>query len=188
MFASIIEILADFKAGHMVILTDDENRENEGDLVMAAEAVTPAAVTFMVTHGRGLVCTPITRHRAMELDLHEMARPDDPFHTAFTVSVDGRRGVTTGISAQDRAKTIHLLASPKTKPADLVRPGHVFPLIAKDGGVPKLVIVTPSGTEALDRAAVAGISASNPFPPLPAEYRGNQLRLQLNFSYNLRGR
>jgi 3,4-dihydroxy 2-butanone 4-phosphate synthase/GTP cyclohydrolase II len=153
MFASITDILADFKAGKMVILTDDENRENEGDLVMAAEAVTPAAVTFMVTHGRGLVCAPITRHRAMELDLHEMARPDDPFHTAFTVSVDGRRGVTTGISAQDRAKTIQLLASPKTKPADLVRPGHVFPLIAKDGGV----LVRAGHTEAtVDLARLAG--------------------------------
>ncbi|MFA5207014.1 MAG: bifunctional 3,4-dihydroxy-2-butanone-4-phosphate synthase/GTP cyclohydrolase II [Lentisphaeria bacterium] len=155
MFHPISEIVADIKAGKMVIITDDENRENEGDLVMAAERVTPAAVTFMATLGRGLICAPITRHRAMELDLHEMARPDDPFHTAFTVSVDARRGVTTGISAADRAKAVQLLASPKTKPADLVRPGHIFPLIAKDGGV----LVRTGHTEAaVDLARLAGLT------------------------------
>ncbi|MFA4944545.1 MAG: bifunctional 3,4-dihydroxy-2-butanone-4-phosphate synthase/GTP cyclohydrolase II [Lentisphaeria bacterium] len=153
MFSPIPDILADIAAGKMVIITDDEGRENEGDLVMAADCVTPTAINFMAAQGRGLICAPLTRKRALELGLHEMAAPEDRFRTAFTVSIDARRGVTTGISASDRARTIKLLVSPRTAPADLVAPGHVFPIIAKDGGV----LVRAGHTEAaVDLARLAG--------------------------------
>ena len=153
MFSPIEEIIAEVRAGRMVIFTDDEDRENEGDLLMAAEAVTAEDVNFMALYGRGLVCVPVSRQRALDLNLHEMARPEDRFRTAFTVSVDGKRGVTTGISAADRARTIHLIADPKTTPDDLVAPGHIFPIIARDGGV----LVRAGHTEtAVDLARLAG--------------------------------
>jgi len=152
-FNSVEELIAAMAAGEIIVLTDDESRENEGDLVMAAEAVTPEAINFMAKHGRGLICTPVTRDRALELGLYEMAPPEDPFQTAFTVSVDAREGVTTGISAYDRALTIQKIVSPKTTKTDFVCPGHVFPLIAKDGGT----LVRAGHTEAtVDLARLAG--------------------------------
>ena len=155
MFCTPEELIAAIAAGEMIVLTDDESRENEGDLIMAAEAVTPEAINFMATHGRGLICVPLTRDRAEELQLREMARPDDPYHTAFTVSVDVRRGTTTGISAHDRAKTVTALTDPRTRREDLVIPGHVFPLIARDGGV----LVRAGHTEAtVDFARLAGFA------------------------------
>jgi len=155
MFDSTEEIIAAIAAGEMVVITDDESRENEGDIVMAAEKVTPDAINFMATHGRGLVCVPLPRERAMDLRLHEMAKPEDPYHTLFTVSVDAREGVTTGISAFDRAQTVAALVDPKTRPEDLVTPGHMFPLIAREGGV----LVRAGHTEAtVDLARLAGLS------------------------------
>jgi 3,4-dihydroxy 2-butanone 4-phosphate synthase/GTP cyclohydrolase II len=154
-FDPIEELIAALAAGRQVILTDDESRENEGDLVMAAEAVTPAHINFMVKKGRGLVCVPLSRPRALELGLHEMARAEDRFRTAFTVSVDTAHDVTTGISAQDRALTIRRLADPKCGAADFVSPGHVFPIIARDGGV----LVRAGHTEAaVDLARLAGFT------------------------------
>ncbi|MDD3695535.1 MAG: bifunctional 3,4-dihydroxy-2-butanone-4-phosphate synthase/GTP cyclohydrolase II [Lentisphaeria bacterium] len=157
MFNSIEELTVALAAGEMVVLTDDENRENEGDLIMAAELASPEAVNFMVTHGRGLVCTPISAERALELGLSEMTRNTDPYGTCFTVSVDANQGTTTGISAQDRALTIKKIADPKCGAADFHSPGHVFPLIAREGGV----LVRAGHTEAaLDLMRLAGLSAS----------------------------
>jgi 3,4-dihydroxy 2-butanone 4-phosphate synthase/GTP cyclohydrolase II len=148
------ELIAALGAGEMVVLTDDEGRENEGDLVMAAERVTPEAVNFMVRYGRGLVCVPLTRARATQLGLYEMGQGGDAYGTKFTVSVDARDGVTTGISAFDRALTIQRLADPRTAAANLVTPGHVFPLIAREGGV----LVRAGHTEAAtDLARLAGL-------------------------------
>src|SRR6185503_20164561 len=127
-FDPIEDVIKAIRAGRMVIVTDDEDRENEGDLVMAAEKITPAAVNFMATHGRGLICTPITDERAEQLGLQRMVLENrESYRTDFTVSVDAARGVTTGISAHDRARTIQVLVDPKAKPPDLVQPGHVFP-------------------------------------------------------------
>ena len=152
-FNSTEEILAAIGAGEMVVLTDDENRENEGDLVIAGDAVTPEAINFMATHGRGLICVPLTRDRATELGLHEMARPADAYHTLFTVSVDAKEDTTTGISAFDRAKTIARLTDPTCRADDFVKPGHVFPLIARAGGV----LVRAGHTEAaIDLARLSG--------------------------------
>ncbi len=132
------QALEELRAGRMIILVDDEERENEGDLCMAAEKVTPEAVNFMAKYGRGLVCLALTGERAQELELPMMV-PDEvnstPFGTAFTVSIEARHGVTTGISAADRARTIRVAIDPASAPGDLSRPGHVFPLIAKEGGV-----------------------------------------------------
>src|SRR5438445_7112617 len=120
----------------MVIVTDDADRENEGDLVMAAEKATAASVNFMAMHGRGLICVPISNERAEQLGLQRMVVQNrEMYRTDFTVSVDAARGVTTGISAHDRATTILAIANPHSLPDDLVQPGHVFPLRAKDGGV-----------------------------------------------------
>jgi len=134
---SIEEALLDIQKGKLVIVVDDENRENEGDFIGAAEHVTPEMVNFMATHGRGLICTPITEALARSLELELMVGKNTVLHeTQFTVSVDLiGEGCTTGISAQDRAKTIKSLTSPETKPKDLGRPGHIFPLIAREGGV-----------------------------------------------------
>ena len=155
MLNTIEELLQALQAGKMIVLTDDESRENEGDLVMAAERVTPETVNFMAKHGRGLICVPLTRQRALELNLHEMAKPEDPFHTAFTVSVDAKSGISTGISAHDRALTIRKLADPKSSAGDFIAPGHMFPLIAKDGGV----LVRAGHTEAAtDLARLAGFT------------------------------
>lgn len=154
MFSSTEEIIAAIGNGEIVVLTDDESRENEGDLVMAADKVTPETVNFMAKYGRGLICVPLTRHRALELGLHEMARPVDPYHTLFTVSVDAREGTTTGISAFDRARTVLKLADPVASEEDFVMPGHVFPLIARTGGV----LVRAGHTEAaVDLARLSGL-------------------------------
>lgn len=136
MLSSIEQALLDIQQGKMVIVVDDENRENEGDFIMAAELATPKAINFMATKGKGLICAPITSKIAQKLDLPLMVeRLEDSMSTAFTISVDAKEGITTGISADDRAKTLNLLASEHTSPDDLCRPGHIFPLIAKAGGV-----------------------------------------------------
>ncbi|MCF8058105.1 MAG: bifunctional 3,4-dihydroxy-2-butanone-4-phosphate synthase/GTP cyclohydrolase II [Bacteriovoracaceae bacterium] len=135
MFDKIEEAIEEIKLGKMVIVLDDEDRENEGDLVMAADKVTPEAINFMAIKGRGIICAPITKKNAQRLDLDLMVNQNDSIHeTAFTVSVDCADG-GTGISAQDRSDTIQLLTKAQTKPSDLLRPGHIFPLISKPGGV-----------------------------------------------------
>jgi 3,4-dihydroxy 2-butanone 4-phosphate synthase / GTP cyclohydrolase II len=156
-FDSVEAALEDIRKGKMIIVADDEDRENEGDLVMAASKVTPDHVNFMTVHGRGLICVTLTPERADGLDLPLMTdRNTDPQGTAFTVSVDAhtRFGVTTGISAQDRARTIQVLADPESGPADLRRPGHIFPLRAKPGGVLRRVGQTEA---AVDLAQLAGL-------------------------------
>jgi len=135
-FDTIDDVLRNIANGELVIVTDDADRENEGDLVMAAEKVTPEAVNFMTKHGRGLICVPVSNQRAEQLGLQRMvAQNREMYRTDFTVSVDAARGVTTGISAHDRAATIRTIARPGSTPDDLVQPGHIFPLRAKDGGV-----------------------------------------------------
>jgi 3,4-dihydroxy 2-butanone 4-phosphate synthase / GTP cyclohydrolase II len=149
------ELIAAVAAGETIVITDDEGRENEGDLLMAADKVTPEAVNFMARFGRGLICAPITRTRATQLGLYEMGHGGDAYGTRFTVSVDAREGVTTGISAYDRALTIQRLADPRMTAADVVTPGHVFPLIAREGGV----LVRAGHTEAAtDLARLAGLA------------------------------
>src|SRR3990170_6786109 len=131
-FASIEAAAQDIRDGKMVIIVDDEDRENEGDLVCAAEKVTPEIINFMAVHGRGLICLPMTEERCDELNLHPQTNDNtSSMGTAFTISIEAREGVTTGISAADRAHTILTAVDPKTKPSDLARPGHVFPLRAK---------------------------------------------------------
>jgi 3,4-dihydroxy 2-butanone 4-phosphate synthase/GTP cyclohydrolase II len=154
-FATIEEALEELKSGRMVVVVDDEDRENEGDLTMAAQFVTPEAVNFMAAHGRGLICLSITAERAEELRLHPMARSNTSrFGTAFTVSIEAREGVTTGISAADRAHTMRVAIDPRTRAEDLVQPGHVFPLIARAGGV----LARAGQTEAaVDLARLAGL-------------------------------
>lgn len=154
MFASIAAAIADIRAGRMVVVVDDEDRENEGDLVLAAEHATPEAINFMARYGRGLICLPMTGDRLDELDIPIMvAKGGDHMGTAFTVSIDSREKSTTGISAAERAATIRTVLDPATKPADLVRPGHIFPLRAKEGGV----LRRPGHTEAaVDLARLAG--------------------------------
>jgi 3,4-dihydroxy 2-butanone 4-phosphate synthase/GTP cyclohydrolase II len=135
-FNSVDEAVDDIAAGKMVILVDDEDRENEGDLCMAAEKITPEAINFMSKYGRGLICLSLVPERVEELKLHMMTDDNtSAFGTAFTVSIEAKRGVTTGISAADRAKTIQTAIDPETKPEDLSKPGHVFPLRARPGGV-----------------------------------------------------
>ncbi len=155
-FDPIEDILKELRAGRMIIVTDDADRENEGDLVMAAEKITPEAVNFMAMHGRGLICVPVTEERASTLGLQRMVLENRESHrTDFTVSVDAAQGVTTGISAHDRAKTIQLLVDPKATANDLVQPGHVFPLRGKAGGV----LRRAGHTEAsIDLARLAGLS------------------------------
>lgn len=153
---TIEEALEDLKAGKMVIVVDDEDRENEGDLVAAAELTTAETVNFMATFARGLICMPITEKRCDELELHSMvANSTDPKETAFTISVDLLgKGATTGISASDRAKTIQAIMDPETKPGDLMRPGHIFPLRAREGGVLKRAGHTEA---AIDLTRLAGL-------------------------------
>ena len=135
-FDSIESVLADVRKGRMVVVVDDPDRENEGDLIMAAERVTPAAVNFMAKHGRGLICVPTTYERLKQLGIEQMVETSaDNFRTDFQVSVDAAMGITTGVSAADRARAIKVMASPTAVPEDLVQPGHVFPLRAKPGGV-----------------------------------------------------
>ncbi len=154
---NISEAINDIKNGKVIIVVDDENRENEGDFVCAADAVTPEIVNFMAKHGRGLICTPITEKRSKKLNLIPMVTNNtDPMDTAFTVSVDLKgSGVTSGISASDRSKTIKALVNKSTHPDDLARPGHIFPLIAKDGGVLRRTGHTEA---AIDFARLAGFS------------------------------
>jgi 3,4-dihydroxy 2-butanone 4-phosphate synthase/GTP cyclohydrolase II len=154
-FDRIDDVIADIAAGRLVIVTDDADRENEGDLVMAAEKATPDAINFMTKFGRGLICVPISHERAEQLGLQRMVLENrESYRTDFTVSVDAARGVTTGISAHDRAATIQTIANPKTGPEDLVQPGHVFPLRAKDGGVLRRAGHTEA---AVDLAQMAGL-------------------------------
>ncbi|HEY0547915.1 MAG TPA: 3,4-dihydroxy-2-butanone-4-phosphate synthase [Pyrinomonadaceae bacterium] len=154
-FASIEEAAADIRDGRMIIIVDDEDRENEGDLVCAAEKVTPDIINFMATHARGLICMPLTEERCDELHLTMQVADNTSFlGTAFTVSIEARKGVTTGISAADRATTILTAVDPQTRPQDLARPGHIFPLRAKTGGV----LVRTGQTEAsVDIARIAGL-------------------------------
>ncbi|HLV52305.1 MAG TPA: 3,4-dihydroxy-2-butanone-4-phosphate synthase [Flavobacterium sp.] len=152
---TIEEAIEDIRQGKIVIVVDDEDRENEGDFIAAAEKVTPEMINFMATHGRGLICAPLTQKRCKELDLHPMVTNNTVLHqTAFTVSVDLiGHGCTTGISAYDRSKTIEFLIKEDTKPEDLGRPGHIFPLIAKEGGVLRRTGHTEA---AVDLARLAG--------------------------------
>ncbi len=130
------EAIAEFQAGRCLIIVDDEDRENEGDLTVAAQFATPEIINFMAKEGRGLICVPMTRERLHALDIYPMVAEVDALHgTAFTVTVDAKQGTTTGISAHDRATTIQALIDPLTRPEDLARPGHIFPLEAKEGGV-----------------------------------------------------
>jgi len=154
-FNTIEEALEDIRQGKMVILVDDEDRENEGDLCMAAEKVTPEAINFMAKYGRGLICLSLTPERVEELKLPMMTNENEsPHGTAFTVSIEARHGVTTGISAHDRAHTIKVAIDPKTRPEDLVKPGHIFPLKAKPGGVLQRVGHTEGS---VDLARLAGL-------------------------------
>ena len=155
MLNSVEEAIADIKAGKVVVVVDDENRENEGDFIAAAEAVSADMINFMATHGRGLICAPLTETRCDELDLYMMVQNNSVLHhTQFTVSVDLiGNGCSTGISASDRAKTIKSFINPKTRPHDLGRPGHVFPLKAKNGGVLRRTGHTEA---AVDLARLAG--------------------------------
>jgi 3,4-dihydroxy 2-butanone 4-phosphate synthase/GTP cyclohydrolase II len=150
----VLDIVADMRAGRMVILVDEEDRENEGDLVLAAEYVTPEAINFMAKHGRGLICLTLTEARCRQLDLPLMVRDNKtPHGTAFTVSIEAATGVTTGISAQDRSRTIQAAVAKRATPADIVQPGHIFPLMAQNGGV----LVRAGHTEAgCDFAQLAG--------------------------------
>jgi 3,4-dihydroxy 2-butanone 4-phosphate synthase/GTP cyclohydrolase II len=152
---TIEEAIEDIRQGKVIIVVDDEDRENEGDFLAAADKVTPEMINFMATYGKGLICTPLTEKRCKELELHAMVvNNTDHMETAFTVSVDLKgKGVTTGISAHDRAKTIEALVSAETKPYDLARPGHIFPLIAKEGGVLRRTGHTEA---AIDFARLAG--------------------------------
>jgi len=156
MFATVEEAVEDIRQGRMIVLIDDEDRENEGDLTMAAEKITPEAINFMAKYGRGLICMPLTEDRCDELNLPLMSPINTSVHgTAFTEAIDARIGVTTGISASDRAITVLTAIDPKTRPQDLARPGHVFPLRARNGGV----LVRAGQTEAsVDLARIAGLS------------------------------
>jgi len=156
---TIEEAIEDIRQGKVIIVVDDEDRENEGDFLAAAEKVTPEMINFMATHGRGLICAPLTENRCKELGLNVMVNNNtDPMETAFTVSVDLRgNGVTTGISASDRALTILALCNSETKPHDLARPGHIFPLIAKQGGVLRRTGHTEA---AIDFARLAGFKSA----------------------------
>ena len=153
-FDTIESVVADLRGGRMVIVVDDADRENEGDLIMAAEKVTPAAVNFMARYGRGLICVPTVSERLKQLGVEEMVTQNrESFKTDFQISVDAARGITTGISAADRAQTIHIMADPTAVPEDLVQPGHVFPLRARPGGV----LQRAGHTEAaVDLARLAG--------------------------------
>ncbi|HLV70412.1 MAG TPA: 3,4-dihydroxy-2-butanone-4-phosphate synthase, partial [Xanthomarina sp.] len=153
---SIEEAINDIRNGKVIIVVDDEDRENEGDFLAAAEMVTPKMINFMATHGRGLICTPLTEKRCKSLELNMMVNNNtDPMETAFTISVDLRgNGVTTGISASDRAKTVKALVDENTKPSELARPGHIFPLVAREGGVLRRTGHTEA---AIDFARLAGL-------------------------------
>ena len=153
-FASVEDAIRDFAAGRFLIVVDDEDRENEGDLTIAAEKVTPEGINFMARYGRGLICMPMTEERLEELDIPLMVKDNtSPFNTAFCVSIEAKRNVSTGISAADRAHTVKVAIDPRTRPGDLTRPGHMFPLRAKRGGVLKRAGQTEA---AVDLARLAG--------------------------------
>jgi 3,4-dihydroxy 2-butanone 4-phosphate synthase/GTP cyclohydrolase II len=176
-FATIPEIVADIRAGRMVVIVDDEDRENEGDLIMAAQKVRPEDINFMVTHARGLVCVSLSRERCARLRLPPMVSANaSRHHTNFTVSIEAAQGVTTGISAHDRARTILAAVAAQAKPSDLVRPGHIFPLTAQPGGV-----LTRAGhTEAAsDLAALAGMEPAGVLVEILAEDGSMARRPQL---------
>jgi len=157
-FSSVEDLLADVAAGRPVILVDDEDRENEGDLITAAEKTTAETINFMITHGRGLICAPITQDAADRLGLRSMVRRNtEHFKTDFTVAVDAAAGISTGISASDRARTIQVLANPISEPSDLVQPGHIFPIQAKPGGVLRRAGHTEA---AVDLARMAGLESA----------------------------
>jgi 3,4-dihydroxy 2-butanone 4-phosphate synthase/GTP cyclohydrolase II len=157
-FSTIEEAIEDIRDGKMVVVCDAEDRENEGDLTMAAQFVTPDAINFMATHGRGLICLALTGERCGELGLDLMAaKNESPFQTAFTVSIEAREGITTGISAHDRAHTVQVAIDPGSRTSDLVQPGHIFPLKAKDGGVLERTGQTEA---AIDLARLAGLNPS----------------------------
>jgi 3,4-dihydroxy 2-butanone 4-phosphate synthase / GTP cyclohydrolase II len=157
--ASTAEIVADLKAGRMVVLVDEEDRENEGDVIMAAEFITPEAINFMVTHCRGLVCLTLTEERCRKLGLTQMTRDNKAqYGTAFTVSIEAAEGVTTGISAADRARTVQAAVARNASPGDVVQPGHIFPIMARPGGV----LVRAGHTEAgCDLAEMAGLEPAS---------------------------
>ena len=158
-FASVPELIDEIRAGRMVVIVDDEDRKNEGDLIMAAELVKPSDINFMVTHGRGLVCLTLTRERCRQLALLPMVQSNtSPYHTNFTVSIEAAEGVTTGISAYDRAHTIRTAVRPDAKATDLVQPGHIFPLTAQPGGVLNRAGHTEAGT---DLAMLAGLEPAS---------------------------
>src|SRR5574344_616465 len=154
-FDSVEDLVEDIRQGKMVIITDDEHRENEGALIVAAAHATPQTITFMATYGRALVCVPLTAERAEALNLETTALHNDPFGTAFTQSVDAKDGVTTGISAYDRARTVQALIDPESGPLDFTSPGHIFPLIARPGGVLRRAGHTEA---AVDLARLAGLT------------------------------
>jgi 3,4-dihydroxy 2-butanone 4-phosphate synthase/GTP cyclohydrolase II len=157
-FNSIEEAIDDFKAGKMLIVVDDEDRENEGDFILASQMITPEKINFLTKNARGMICISITSGRAKELNLDLMVADNTALHkTPFTVTVDARKGTTTGISVYDRAATIHTMIDPRTGPDDLVRPGHIFPLIAKDGGVLRRAGHTEA---AMDLARMSGLMPS----------------------------
>src|SRR5258707_3579659 len=154
-FATVEAAIEDVRAGKFVVVVDDPNRENEGDLVVAAQFATPEAINYMATHARGLICLCLTEERCDELGLRQMTEHNEaPLGTAFTVSVEAREGVTTGISAADRSRTIQVAIDPKSTPHDLVHPGHVFPLRARDGGVLRRAGQTEAS---VDLARLAGL-------------------------------
>ncbi|GAB4221820.1 MAG: hypothetical protein Kow009_13150 [Spirochaetales bacterium] len=168
------EALEELRAGRILIVTDSEDRENEGDFIMAAEKVSPEAVNFILTAGRGLLCQAITPQRATELSLPLMVKENTSAHTtAFTVSVDAREGTTTGISAYDRAVTIRTLIDPDSRPEDLLRPGHIFPLVAREGG---LTARTGHTEAAVDLCTLAGLYPSGILCEILAE-DGHMARL-----------
>ncbi len=160
-FSSIEDAMEDLRQGKMIVIVDDEDRENEGDLMIASDKVTPEAINFMAKYGRGLICLALTEERTSELGLSMMVENNQSlFETPFTISIDASKGVTTGISASDRARTILTAIDPTTKPHDLVKPGHIFPLRARDGGV----LVRMGQTEAsVDIARLAGLYPSGVF-------------------------
>ena len=167
-FATIEQAIEDIREGKMVVVCDDEDRENEGDLTMAAQFATPEAINFMAKEGRGLICLSLTAERCDELGLDLMAaKNESPFETPFTVSIEAREGVTTGISAHDRAHTIQVAIDPESRPVDLVQPGHVFPLKSRSGGVLERAGQTEA---AVDLARLAGLN------PAGRDLRGDERR------------
>ncbi|HEY8544514.1 MAG TPA: bifunctional 3,4-dihydroxy-2-butanone-4-phosphate synthase/GTP cyclohydrolase II [Acidimicrobiales bacterium] len=174
-FAKIEDAVAAIGRGEIVIVVDDEDRENEGDLIMAAECATPEKIAFFLHHTSGVICAPITTERARELDLPLMVADNtESMRTAFTVTVDYRHGTTTGISAYDRAATIAALVDPATRPSDLARPGHIFPLVARDGGVLKRGGHTEA---AIDLARMAGLYPAGVLAELVNEKKDDMARL-----------